>query len=135
MKTAVVRGLAAAIICSVVWPLIAADPPAVKPAVKQFAYVLKLTPRLHDKAAWKPEDIAATQKHFAYLKAATEKGQVILAGRSNEAEDKTFGIVIFEAADEAAANEFMNGDEAIKSKVMTAELHPFMVALQRKPAT
>ncbi len=28
----------------------------------------------------------------------------------------------------------MNGDEAVKTGVMTAELHPFMVALQRKPA-
>ena len=117
---------------ALVWPLVAADPPAAKP--KQFAYMLKLTPRLHDKAAWTKDDVAATQKHFAYLKAATEKGQVILAGRSNEPEDKTFGIVVFEAADEAAAKEFMNGDEAVKSGVMTAELHPFMVALQRKPA-
>ncbi len=115
-----------------VFPLVAADPPAAKP--KQFAYMLKLTPRLHDKAAWTKDDIAAGQKHFAYLKAATEKGQVIFAGRSNEPEDKTFGIVVFEAADEAAAQEFMNGDEAVKTGIMTAELHPFMVALQRKPA-
>ena len=113
-------------------PLRAADQPAAK--MKQFAYVLRPVPRLHDKAAWTPEDIAAVQKHFAYLKAATEKGQVILAGRTNEPEDKTFGIVVFDAVDEMAAKEFMNGDEAVKSGVMTAELHPFMVALQRKPA-
>jgi uncharacterized protein len=109
----------------------AADQPA-PPKLKQFCYMLKLTPRLHEKSAWTKDDIAAGQKHFAYLKAATEKGQVMFAGRTNESEDKTFGIVVFEAVDESSARDFMNGDEAVKSGIMTAELHPFMVALQRK---
>ncbi len=101
MSQRLLRLLPVVAVIALVVPLLAADPPP-KPAVKQFAYMLRLTPRLHDKGAWKPDDIAAVQKHFAYLKAATEKGQVVLAGRSNEPEDKTFGIVIFEAVDEAA---------------------------------
>jgi hypothetical protein len=47
--------------------------------------------------------------------------------------DKTFGIVLFfEAKDQQAASEFMNADPAIVAGVMTAELHPFSVALIRK---
>jgi len=46
--------------------------------------------------------------------------------------DKTFGIAIFEAADEAAARKFMEEDPAVVAGVMTAELHPFSVVLQRK---
>jgi hypothetical protein len=40
--------------------------------------------------------------------------------------------VIFEAVDEATARAFMNSDPAITGKIMTAELHPYMIALQRK---
>lgn len=46
--------------------------------------------------------------------------------------DKTFGIVVFEAKDQEAALGFMNGDPAVVAGVMTAELHPFSVALARK---
>ena len=48
--------------------------------------------------------------------------------------EKTFGLVIFEAIDETAARAFMNSDPAVMEKIMTAELHPYMVALQLKPA-
>ena len=71
--------------------------------------------------------------HFAHLKAATAERKVILAGRTLEPGDKTFGLVIFEAADESAARKFMNRDPAVAEKIMTAELHPYAVALQRKP--
>jgi uncharacterized protein YciI len=46
--------------------------------------------------------------------------------------EKTFGIAIFQAADENAAREFMNADPAVMAGVMTAELHPFAVVLERK---
>lgn len=104
--------------------------PAVK--LKQFMYVLRLVPRLHDDSAWTDADKAVTGRHFAHLTAATKAGQVILAGRTMEPGAKTFGVVIFEAADESAARSFMNSDPAIGEKIMTAELHPYAVALQRK---
>jgi uncharacterized protein len=100
--------------------------------LKQFVYVLRLVPRLHDDTAWTDADKAAAKRHFARLTAATNNGQVILAGRTLEAGNKTFGLVIFEAVDEAAARVFMNDDPAVIEKVMTADLHPYQVALQRK---
>jgi uncharacterized protein len=57
---------------------------------------------------------------------------VIFAGRTAESDDKTFGLVVFEAADETTARQFMNADPAVIAGVMTAELHPFSVVLQRK---
>jgi uncharacterized protein YciI len=111
-------------------------PPASAPAgpkLKQWVYVLRLIPRLHDDQAWTDADKAAVSRHFAHLSAATKAGQVILAGRTMEPGDRTFGLVIFEAADEAAARAFMTSDPSVVEKVMTAELHPYGVALQRKP--
>ena len=45
--------------------------------------------------------------------------------------DKTFGIAIFEAKDEAAARVFMESDPAVVAGLMSAELHPFAVPLRR----
>lgn len=109
----------------------AAAPAAPKP--RQFVYVLRLVPRLHDDKAWTDADKASTSRHFAHLTAATKAGQVILAGRTMEPGSKTFGLVIFEADDETAARAFMQSDPAVVEGVMTAELHPYQVALQRKP--
>jgi uncharacterized protein YciI len=99
---------------------------------KQFIYVLRLVPRLHSDAAWTKEDNMALSRHFTRFQYAIEKGELILAGRTTEPGDKTFGIAIFEAADEAAARSFMESDPAVVAGLMTAELHPFAVALQRK---
>lgn len=102
---------------------------SVKP--QQFLYVLRLSPRLHDDGAWTDADNAAVARHFAQLKEATANGRVILAGRTLEPGDRTFGLVIFEARDEADARRFMESDPAVVAGVMTATLHPYAVALQR----
>ena len=109
-----------------------ATAPAETGKPQQFLYVLRLVPRLHDEAAWTDADNAAVSRHFAQLKAATASGRVILAGRTLEPGDRTFGLVIFEARDEADARRFMESDPAVVAGVMTATLHPYAVALQRK---
>ena len=102
----------------------------VVPEQKQFIYVLHLVPRLHDVKNWTDADKAAVDRHFNRLKDAAKSNQVILAGRTQEPGDKTFGIVIFQALDETAASIFMETDPAVVAGVMTAELHPFKVAVQ-----
>ncbi|HEY1108533.1 MAG TPA: YciI family protein [Opitutaceae bacterium] len=101
------------------------------PKSKQFVYVLKLTPRLHDDAAWTEADKKTVGAHFAHLQAATKERKVILAGRTMESGDKTFGLVIFEAASDTEAAAFMNSDPAVAAGVMTATVHPYAVVLQR----
>ena len=104
---------------------------AAAPAL-QYLYVLRLVPRLHDDAAWTEADTAAVSRHFEHLKRETAAGKVVLAGRTREPGDKTFGLVIFEAVDDAGAQRFMDSDPAVVAGIMTASLHPYAVALQRQ---
>jgi uncharacterized protein len=108
-----------------------AQPPKAE-KTKQFIYVLRLVPRLYSDSNWTKEDKTVLERHFARFQEATKSGQLILAGRTNEPGDKTFGIAIFEAPDEAAARAFMQADPAVVGGLMTAELHSFAVALERK---
>jgi uncharacterized protein YciI len=101
-------------------------------ANKQYIYVLRLVTRLHDSTAWTERDNAAVSKHFARLQDAMQEGKVILAGRTEESLDKTFGIVVFEAENEESAKQFMQTDPTIVAGVMSATLHPYSVALLRK---
>src|SRR4029434_3715405 len=99
---------------------------------KHSLYVWRLVPRLYSDSAWTKEDKTVLERHFARFQEATKSGQLILAGRTSEPGNKTLGIAIFEAADEDAARKFMQEDPAVAGGLMTAELHPFVVALQRK---
>ena len=100
------------------------------PSLKQFLYVLRLIPRLHDDKAWADPDQAVIKAHVAHLKAATDRGQLVLAGRTLEPGDKTFGLVVFHAPDETTARAFMESDPAVAGGIMTAELHPYQVAFR-----
>ena len=102
-------------------------------AKEQFVYVLRVTPQFHDASSWKEGEQSAVARHFERLSKATRTGQVILAGRTTEPLDKTFGLVIFEAANEAEARAFMEADPAILAGVMSGALHRYSVALLRQP--
>ncbi len=99
---------------------------------QQYIYMLRVAPHLQDQSKWTDKEKTAAGKHFERLKKATADGKVILAGRTTESLDKTFGLVVFEADSEAAASAFMKEDPAVVAGVMTATLHPYSVALQRK---
>ena len=114
----------------IVQPLPAEESQSEKP--KQFIYVLHLVPRLYADASWTDEDSKVLQRHFVRFQEAIKAGKLILAGRTSESGDKTFGIAIFEAKDEAEARKFMEEDPAVAVGLMTAELHPFTVALEHK---
>lgn len=103
------------------------------PKVQQYVYVLRVAPALHDQAKWTQADNDAVSRHFARLANATKAGQVIFAGKTTESLDTTFGLVVFEAASDDAARQFMEADPAVVAGVMTATLHPYALALQRKP--
>jgi uncharacterized protein len=101
--------------------------------LQQFVYVLRVAPAFHEQTKWTAKENDAVGRHFMRLAEATRSGKVIFAGRTNEPLDSTFGIVVFEAEDEAAARQFMDTDPAITAGVMSATLHPYVLALQRKP--
>ena len=115
-------------ICAMSHPLNAQTREPGKP--KEFIYVLRLVPRLYDDKNWTKEDNAVLERHFARFQEAIKSGQLILAGRTKEPGDRTFGIAIFRASDEAAARAFMEADPTVSAGLMTAELHSFAVALE-----
>jgi uncharacterized protein YciI len=78
-----------------------------------------------------PEEIEAVSRHFAYLKDLTEKGVMILMGRTQNNDENTLGIAIFEAEDESAARMIMENDPAVRAGVMRAVLYPYQIALMR----
>ncbi len=97
---------------------------------KQFIYVLKLIPRLREEKNWTKEDGEIVGRHFRRLQQLHKEGRVILAGRTlNESEPSQFGVVIIVAESEAEARKMMEEDDAVKEKIMTAQLFPFSVAL------
>lgn len=101
--------------------------------MQQFAYKLSLVdPELaRNPKAWTPKQNTIVGTHFNYLKKLTEKGIVIMAGRSLDPEIG-FGIVIFEASSREVAQEIMNSDPAVKNGLMAAEFHDFRIALMRE---
>ncbi|MBN2385889.1 MAG: hypothetical protein JXB85_02635 [Anaerolineales bacterium] len=77
-----------------------------------------------------PAESIMMEQHFAYLKQAAEAGQVLLAGPCL---DDTFGLVVFRAENDEAANAFMFADPSVRQNVMVAELHPLRISLLGKP--
>ncbi len=67
--------------------------------------------------------------HFFYLKDLVERGVVILAGRTQNNDYSSFGIIIFKAESEDQAREIVRNDPAVKNNVMRAELYPYRIAL------
>jgi uncharacterized protein YciI len=76
-----------------------------------------------------PEEEEVMQAHFEYLKQALQDGILVLAGPCL---DETFGIVIFHAENDPAAQNFMLNDPSVKANVMMAECHPLCISLQMK---
>ncbi len=128
MKRWLTALLAAALLLPLAYAF-AADAPAKQ---KQYVYMLRLVPAMQTEAAWGDKQKMVVGQHFMRLQKAAADGQVILGGRTTEALDKTFGLVVFEAANDDAAKAFMDADPAVKEGLMTATLHPYAVAMQRK---
>ncbi len=68
-------------------------------------------------------------EHFNYLERLTKDGVVILAGRTQNTDYSSFGIVLFNAENVQAAREIMLNDPAVKNNVFRAELFPYKMAL------
>jgi uncharacterized protein YciI len=99
--------------------------------MEQWLYVLKPTRMgmlTEGPTTYESETVS---RHFAHLQDLTEKGVMILVGRTQNADETTMGLAIFEAENEASAREIMQSDPAIVGGVMTATLYPYKVALMR----
>lgn len=102
-------------------------------AVPQYLYRIQPTRpvMLIEGATLREQEIIA--QHFDYLEALTRQRVLLLAGRTLNTDETSFGIVIFKAEAEAAAREIVNNDPAVKLGVMKAELFPYRIALMAQP--
>jgi uncharacterized protein YciI len=82
-----------------------------------------------DLTAWTEEDLEVLQAHSTHLERGAAEGVIILAGRSQDGIGPS--VVIFEAADHAAAEAFMASDPFLTSGLFGARLHPFRAAFMR----
>ena len=71
-------------------------------------------------------------EHFLYLQGLVEDGVVLMAGRTLNNDDTTFGLVVLVADSQAEAMAVMHGDPAVAQGVMKAQLFPYRVALWSK---
>lgn len=100
--------------------------------MSEWIYVLKVNRLEMLTESATPEEDTIVSQHFSYLKDLTEKGVMILMGRTQTADESTFGIAIFEVENEEAAQKIMRDDPAVTTGVMTATLYPYKIALMRE---
>ena len=100
---------------------------------KEYLGVLTLTEKYRIEKNWAKTDEAVIGEHFQRLIKYKKEGVVILAGRTNyeTSNPDMMGLVIFYAADDKAALQFMMDDPAVKNKIMLAKVHPYSVALNK----
>jgi uncharacterized protein len=80
-----------------------------------------------------PEEDRIIGEHFDYLERLTQQGVVLLAGRTMTHDYAGFGITIFLADSQQAAERIVRDDPAVVRRVMRAELYPFRAALVGQP--
>lgn len=71
----------------------------------------------------------AIGEHFGYLQGLLERGVLLMAGRTLNSDEDTFGIAVFLADSEDEARRVVAEDPAVKQGVMSARLFPYAVAL------
>jgi uncharacterized protein YciI len=95
--------------------------------MKEYLYLLRLKrPALLSEGPT-AEEAASRQRHVDYVKGLQENGTLILAGRAHTEPERSFGLVVFRALDDSAAQAIMQSDPAVVEGLMTAELFEFPV--------
>jgi uncharacterized protein YciI len=68
--------------------------------------------------------------HFDHLSELATQGIVEFAGRTDTDDERTFGIVVFNARSEKDALKIVHSDPAVAEGVMVPELFPFRLAVR-----
>ena len=76
-----------------------------------------------------PTEASILQDHVNYLENLAQREVVLLAGRTQNTDAHTFGIVIFTADSENAAQKLVANDPAVLHNVMQAELFPYRISV------
>jgi peroxiredoxin Q/BCP len=97
-------------------------------ATSSMTFLYMITPkRAEMPTSPTPDEEKTMGAHFEYLKGLMDKGVVLLAGPTTE--PPHVGIVVFRAADRAAAQAIMDGDPAVHAGVVSAKLSELRLSL------
>lgn len=96
--------------------------------LKQYVYFISPARKTFETDATAEEN-RIVGEHFRYLQGLLKEGRLVMAGRTQTNEPT--GIVVFEAADDAAAEVIFESDPAVKAGVFVGEVKPYGVALMR----
>ncbi len=91
----------------------------------RFLYVLRPTRLEMLTVGPSAEEQMIITRHAEHLHRLADEGAVHHFGRTMNNDEKTIGLVVFDAADLQAAEEVMHSDPAVEGKVMRAELFPY----------
>jgi uncharacterized protein YciI len=73
-------------------------------------------------------ELAAFQRHAAYLNDLEQRGVIIAVGRALVADERNFALAIIKATSEDAARGVMEHDPFVTEGVVRAELFPFQLS-------
>jgi uncharacterized protein YciI len=74
-----------------------------------------------------PEQTQVMGEHLDHLKSLEAKRVIVIAGRTLNNDETTFGIVMFRADTAAAARDIMNSDPGIQKGLFKGILFPFQI--------
>jgi len=97
--------------------------------MRWFLVTLRPAERIRSGGDWTDADEAAVEAHFRRLAVLRAQGVVHVAGRTDEDDRHTFGLVLYRAENERAAAALAGEDPAVLSGTMTSELRPFRFAI------
>lgn len=95
----------------------------------QFLYKLKLIPELLEEENWTEKENKLVSDHFKVLQGLLNENKLIMAGKTDNLDSTTFGIVLLQVENEEEARLLMKNDPAVKGGIMTAKLFPYKIAL------
>ncbi len=95
--------------------------------MRDYIYILKLTPKFRSKENWTEKEELIVQQHSQRLAKQKERGVVKFVGKTDLPieNQSNFGLVVFQAENDTMAELFMRSDAAVMKGLMTAECHPF----------
>jgi uncharacterized protein len=95
--------------------------------VRDYIYILQLTPKFRSKESWTEKENAIIEQHDQRLAKQKERGVVKFVGKTDLPIENVanMGIVVFQAENDTMAELFMRSDAAVMKGIMTAECHPF----------
>src|SRR5262249_62130869 len=94
----------------------------------QFVYVLRAARLGMLTEGPTPEERAVVKGHLEYLERLAQAGVVLLAGRTQTADEKTFGLVVFPAEAQDAARRVADPGPAVAHGVLRAGGDPYQIA-------